>query len=122
SVDGYDHVCSWSVVRCPLSVAIQKSNGDGQRTTNQYHHSASICTQPYGPTSIWARPSANDNTSVRLPRKSLIQAAVDGRKAAKVVCVSRPSVSNSRTRMPLAGSASGSTWVHKMFLAPTCTN
>src|SRR4051794_18110844 len=72
--------------------------------------------------SIWARPSANDNTSVRLPRKSLNQAAVNGRNAASVDCVSRPSVSSSRTRMPLDGSASGSMCVDKIFLAPTCTN
>src|SRR5262245_42740851 len=123
SIDGYDHrLWSRAESRESRAVGIRSMNSlalDSRLLSLDFftHHSASICTQPLGLMSIWAFPSAIDNTSVRLPRKSLAQAAFSGRNAESVVCVSRPSVSSSRTRIPAVGSASGSICVHNTFLA-----
>src|SRR5262245_46351742 len=74
SIDSYDHK-GWSRAESP------ESRAGGMRGIDKHflaldsrllsldffiHHSASICTQPLGLMSIWAFPSAIDNTSVRL--------------------------------------------------------
>ncbi len=51
-----------------------------------------------------------------------MRAVRNGRNAVRLVRESRPSISSSLTRTPVAGEPRGSTCVTSAFLAPTCTN